>query len=246
MAKNRVNFVLQAKGGVGKSFIAALLTQHYLRREGGGKVVAVDTDPANATLHGYKALSVRRVDILMEGSDSLVDPRAFDALLESIVAEEADFIVDNGANCYFPLLDYVRETDAFAALVQAGKEVFLHSVVTGGQALVDTLRGFDSLAKITPPDARLVVWLNQYFGPIRGEGKDFEQMAVYERHRDRIEALVKLPKLNPYTSGKDLELMIARKLTFDEALAGTQFGLMEKQRLKAAQRAIFAQLGLVV
>jgi hypothetical protein len=28
-------------------------------------------------------------------------------------------------------------------------------------------------------------------------------MAVYERHRERIEALVKLPKLNPYTSGKD-------------------------------------------
>ncbi len=35
MVKNRVHFVLQAKGGVGKSFIAALLTQHYLRREGG-------------------------------------------------------------------------------------------------------------------------------------------------------------------------------------------------------------------
>lgn len=186
MAKNRVHFVLQAKGGVGKSFIASLLTQHYLRREGGAKVVAVDTDPANATLHGYKALPVRRVDILMEGSDSLVDPRAFDDLLESIVAEEADFIVDNGANCYFPLLDYVRETDAFAALVQAGKEVFLHSVVTGGQALVDTLRGFDSLAKITPPDARLVVWLNQYFGPIRGEGKDFDSARGRNSPEERL------------------------------------------------------------
>jgi hypothetical protein len=139
----------------------------------------------------------------------------------------------------------VRETDAFAALVEAGKEVFLHSVVTGGQALVDTLRGFDSLAKVAPPEARLIVWLNQYFGPIRSEEKEFEQMAVYERYRKRIEALVKLPRLNPYTSGKDLELMIARKLTFDEALGGTQFGLMEKQRLKAAQKAIFGQLALM-
>ncbi len=242
---NRVHFVLQAKGGVGKSYIAALLTQHYLRHADRREVVAVDTDPANATLFGYKALPVRRVDILMPGSDSLINPRAFDTHLNAIAAENADFIVDNGANCYFPMLDYMRESDAMTALAQAGKDVFLHSVVTGGQALIDTLRGFDSLATIAPPEARLIVWLNEYFGPVESEGKEFKQMAVYDRHRGRIEAVVKLPKLNPYTSGKDVELMIAKKLTFDEAIAGMDFGLMEKQRLRSAQKAIFGQLALL-
>ena len=242
---NRVHFILQSKGGVGKSFIASLLTQHCLKREGGGRVVAVDTDPANATLFGYKALPVRRADILMAGSDSLINPRAFDEHLNAIAEEDADFVVDNGANCYFPLLEYLRETDAVTVLIEAGKEVFLHSVITGGQALLDTLRGFDALAKVAPVEARLVVWLNEYYGPIEADGKDFERMQVYERHRERIHALVRLAKLNPYTSGKDVELMVARRLTFDEVMKAPEFGLMEKQRIRSAQKAIFSQLALV-
>ncbi len=89
--------------------------------------MAVDTDPANATLFGYKALPVRRADILVAGSDSLINPRAFDEHLNAIAEEDADFVVDNGANCYFPLLEYLRETDAVTVLIEAGKEVFLHS-----------------------------------------------------------------------------------------------------------------------
>ena len=52
--KRAVHLILQAKGGVGKSFIPALLTQYLLKREGGAKVLALDTDPANATLFGYQ------------------------------------------------------------------------------------------------------------------------------------------------------------------------------------------------
>ena len=243
--KKAVHIILQAKGGVGKSYIASLLTQYLLKREGGGKVVAVDTDPANATLFGYQGLPVERVDILMPGSDSLINPRAFDGHLNKIAEEDADFVVDNGANCYFPLLEYMRETDAVGALVETGKDVFLHSVITGGQALLDTLRGFDSLATFAPREARLVVWLNEYYGPIEAEGKQFKQMQVYERHRERLHALVHLAKLNPYTSGKDIELMVAKKLTFDEVMKTGEFGLMEKQRIRSAQKVIFSQLALL-
>lgn len=238
---NKVHFVLQAKGGVGKSFIAALLAQHYLSRDGEA-VVCIDTDPANRTLSGYTSLGVRRVDILDPGSTSRVNPRAFDSLLNSIVQERSDFIVDSGASSFLALNDYLLETRAIEALVELGKEVHLHTVITGGQALVDTLNGFDSLAKHAPAAAKLEVWLNEYFGPIESEGKGFNKMIVYERHRDRVANVIRIPKLNPYTSGKDLEIMISRKLTFAEAIAGDAFGLMEKQRIRDIQKHLFAQL----
>ncbi len=241
---NKVHFILQAKGGVGKSFVASLLAQQYLSREGGA-VVCIDTDPANRTLAGYKALGARQVNILAPGSTSRIDPRAFDALLNSIAEESADFIVDSGASSFLALTDYLVETRAIAALLEVGKEVHLHTVITGGQALRDTLVGFDSLASEAPLEAKLVVWLNEYFGPIEVEGKGFRELTVYERHRSRVTALVTIPKLNPYTSGKDLELMITKKLTFAEAIASGAFGLMEKQRLRDIQKNIFAQLALV-
>ena len=44
------------------------------------------------------------------------------------------------------------------------------------------------------------------------------------------------------TVGRDLEEMIARKLTFGEMAFATGFTLMSKQRLRMIQRSIFEQL----
>ena len=71
-----VHFVLQGKGGVGKSLIASLLYQ-YLHQQGRA-VTGVDTDPVNATFAGYKELSVQVLNI-MEGDD--IDQRRFDSLM---------------------------------------------------------------------------------------------------------------------------------------------------------------------
>jgi cellulose biosynthesis protein BcsQ len=117
---NKVHFILQAKGGVGKSFIAALLAQHYLSRDG-EPAVCIDTDPANLTLAGYKRLGARPVDILEPGSTSRVNPRAFDALLNTIAQETSDFIVDSGASSFLALTDYLLETRAIEALVEIGE-----------------------------------------------------------------------------------------------------------------------------
>jgi len=44
-----IHFILQGKGGVGKSLIAALLAQYLHGR--GLEVYCFDTDPINATLY---------------------------------------------------------------------------------------------------------------------------------------------------------------------------------------------------
>jgi CO dehydrogenase nickel-insertion accessory protein CooC1 len=51
----KIHMVLQGKGGVGKSFIAAMLAQYKARK--GQIPLCIDTDPVNATFHGYKALT---------------------------------------------------------------------------------------------------------------------------------------------------------------------------------------------
>ncbi|ENV5150799.1 conjugal transfer protein TraL, partial [Neisseria gonorrhoeae] len=49
-----IHISLQAKGGVGKSFLALMLSMFYRHIERPVKIF--DTDPANATLFGFPAL----------------------------------------------------------------------------------------------------------------------------------------------------------------------------------------------
>ena len=53
---------------------------------------------------------------------------------------------------------------------------------------------------------------------------------------------VLIPRFSPDTFGRDLEDMIARKLTFGEIAFATGFTLMSKQRLRMIQRSLFEQL----
>jgi hypothetical protein len=234
----KVNLVLQGKSGVGKSLVAALLAQHYqVATE--TEVVCIDTDPVNATLTGYSAFKTRRLE-LMRGAK--VDERKFDTMMEWVLQEDANFVIDNGASCFLPLSNYLIENDAISMISQAGKEVVIHTVVTGAQALLDTLTGFDQLAAQMLKEAQIMVWLNEYFGEIKHDGKSFEEMQVYETHKNRIAGILRIPKQSSDTFGRDIEIMLHKKLTFAEARASQEFSLMAKQRLAMMQRTIFEQL----
>lgn len=237
----KVNFILQGKGGVGKSFVASLLAQHF-RANGQEDVVCVDTDPVNATFSGYEAFRTRRVELLDNG---VVDSGRFDGLMMSIVNEDAHFIVDNGASCFIPLTKYLFESNALAVICSTGRDVVFHSVLTGGYGLRDTLAGFDWLAEKMPAETQIVVWLNEFFGPIEIDGKGFEEMKVFERHQDRISALLRLPKQNEQTFGRDLKVMLDQRLTFAEAKASSHFNLFAKQRISMMERQFLDQLKLV-
>jgi hypothetical protein len=237
----QVHLTLQGKGGVGKSFVSSLITQ-YLHAKGEG-VVAVDTDPVNATLAGYKAFDTQRLE-LMEGG-SLVE-RNFDALIERVVSEDSHFVIDNGAASFIPLSYYIAENDAINVIAQHGKQVVIHTVITGGQAIRDTLAGFASLVEQMPPETRIVVWLNEFFGDIEAEGKTFEDMKVYANNRDRVHGIVRIARQTGSTFGKDVQLMLDSKLTFDEVTASPAFGLMAKSRLSQVKKSIYDQLAAVI
>jgi hypothetical protein len=235
-----ISLTLQGKGGVGKSLVSALIAQY--KREKGHHVVCVDTDPVNNSFTQYKAFDTQRIE-LMEGSK--INERHFDDLMEMIFGSEADFVIDNGASCFVPLSSYLVENRAIEMLVEAGKTVVVHPVITGGQALIDTLSGFNRLASQFPEQAGMIVWLNEYFGPIADQGKDFEDMKAFQNHKDRVKGIVRIPKQNGDTFGKDVETMLESKWTFDEAIASDEFQLMAKQRLRMVKRHLFQQMDVV-
>ena len=233
----KIHMVLQGKGGVGKSMIAAVIAQYKASK--GHKPICIDTDPVNATFEGYKALDVRRLNIL-EGDE--INTRNFDALVEQIAATEVDVIIDNGASAFVPLSHYLISNQVPALLRDMGHELVVHTVITGGQALQDTVSGFAQLTNQFPAECLFVTWLNPYWGAIEHEGKRFEQMKAYTTNKARISAIIQIPPLKEETYGRDFAEMLQARLTFDEALAMSSLTIMTRQRLKIVKGQLFAQL----
>lgn len=232
-----IHAMLQGKGGVGKSTAMAVLTQYM--GDKGELPLPIDTDPVNATFASFPGLNVQRVEI-MEGEE--INPRKFDGMVEMACASETSVVIDNGASSFVPLAHYLISNEVPAMLQDMGHELVIHTMITGGQALVDTLSGFAHLAAQFPTEARFVVWLNPYFGAIEAEGRTFEQMKAYREHKARVSSLVQMPAFKAETHGYDFAQMLQSRLTFAEALESPAVPLMTKQRLTMVRRRLWEQL----
>jgi hypothetical protein len=232
-----IHMILQGKGGVGKSLIAAILAQY--KQSKGQSPLCIDTDPVNSTFFGFKALNVRRLQI-MEGDE--INPRNFDTLVELIAPTKDDVIIDNGASSFVPLAHYLISNQVPTLLQDMGHQMVVHTVITGSQALPDTVSGFNQLAGQFPLEALFVVWLNPYWGPIEHEGKTFEQMKAYKDHKERVSAILQIPALKEETFGRDLSDMLQDRLTFDQAAAMESLTIMSRQRLNIIKGKLYDQL----
>lgn len=239
--ENTVHFVLQAKGGIGKSFVSTLLAQHIQTET--GAVRCYDTDQENTTFANYAGLSVQHIAVANESR--LVDPKKFDVLMETLLTETGNFVIDTGANTFSNLLAYMVENEVFAMLADAGKKVFIHTIVGGGDTLADTTNGFYAIAQEVP-DVPLVLWCNEHFGELRtADGKPFIDTQGYKQSAARLTATVTLFKRNAATFGEDIRKLNTRRDTVAEALASADYTLMEKQRIKTFSRDVFGQLQAV-
>jgi len=221
------HFLMEGKGGVGKSLVASLLFQYFKHHE--KPVYGCDTDPVNSTFAGYSEFGVSTLP-LMKGED--IDPRMFDELIEIIcrLADEDHIIVDNGASSFIALCSYAKESDALAILSNQGHTILLHSVITGGLAMQDTLSNLEGLIKHFK--FPIVAWLNPYYGEIVMDKRDFWDFKVYKETPARFRAVIKLPKLKPETFGRDFEEILTRRWSFDQAVQSS-LPVMTRSRLMA-------------
>jgi len=224
-----VDFILQRKGGVGKSVTATLLYQALL--EEGRTVEGVDTDPSNKSLAGYKGLKVTPLHILNDEED--IDKSLFDALIESIgeLPKDAHVVIDNGSSNFVALRSYMKTCDITQVLADMGHEVKFHVVIAGGPDLENTCSGFKELA-VDFPETKLVPWLNPYNGDIGKDGNSFKTFKVAKEHAGQIFSTVAIPKCCQTSMfRKDLQRHFSRQQTFAEAI-NSPLPIVERHRLK--------------
>ena len=234
--RGTVHAMMQGKGGVGKSTCAALLTQYLQER--GRSVLGVDVDPVNHTLAAYKGLPIVSIEI-MENDE--VNLKRFDEVMERFLTEENDFVLDTGASSFIPLWNYVISNDALSVLRDAGRRVYVHTIIAGGGAMLETLGNFAAIAE-TLEDGELIVWLNEYESRVEANGKKFSEMQAFQANESKVAATVLVERRNPQTFGADLRRMITDKMTFAEARNGSGYAVMEKQRLSIIWKDLSAQL----
>jgi hypothetical protein len=232
-----IHITLQGKGGVGKSFVAAILAQYIAQRT--GKPLCIDIDPVNATFNGYASLEVRPLQIM---EDDEINSRKFDDMVELLAAQAAPVIIDSGASSFVPLSHYIISNQVPALLTEMGHQLVIHTVIAGGQSLLDTVSGFAHIASQFPEGTLFVVWINPFWGPIEHEGHEFEKMKAYLAYKERVSAIARIPQLKGETYGRDLSDMLKARLTFDEALALSSLTIMSRQRLKIIKGLLFNQL----
>ncbi len=235
-----IHYILQGKGGVGKSLVASLVAQLCQSK---GSIECYDTDPTNATFSGYKALGVKRVDI-MEDED--INQRNFDQLMEAIANSNAEnIIIDNGASTFIPLASYLNSNKVIDILNDLGHTVYIHTVITAGQGMRDTLTGFDALAKKFGQQSKLVVWLNLFWGKVAVDGKSFIDMKVYKENESLVDSIVVIPEYKKETFSRDLSEMLTDRMTFDERIESKTVQFMEKQRLKSMRDELFENMAVI-
>lgn len=199
----------------------------------------VDTDQENQTLQQYKGLPVKHVNIM--GENRTFDTRKFDAMIESMLdAENIEFVIDNGANTFAPLSNYLKEGAVIDMLRDAGHEVNIHTIIGGGDNFLDTLAGFADLAQQF--DTPIVVWKNKHFGKTEDKGVELEETKAFKAARSKVTGVITLPALNPSTYGADIQKLCKDRMTLSEAMDSPAFGRMAQSRVKRVFDEVFAQL----
>jgi len=171
--------------------------------------------------------------------ENRIDEKGFDAIMGIIFDNpRSKIVIDNGASSFLPLAGYLITNQVLELLDEHGHAVVFHTIVTGGQDLLDTITGLGELMTQFPARADFIVWLNEYFVAIEGEGKTFREMRVYQEHAARIKKVITLPRQSELFA-QDMKQMLEAHLTFDEAIRSEAFQFMSKHRLQTMRKALF-------
>lgn len=236
--ENSVHFVLQGKGGIGKTLVSSVIAQ-YINTRFPDTLKCYDTDQENATLAAYKALNVTAVDVMNE--DRTINRKMFDKMMLEILQENKNVVIDNGANTFSPLMSYLMENSFINLLQESGKKVYIHTIIGGGDNLKDTTSGFVSLAKQT--SCPMVIWLNE--NASWGNTENFVQSEAFVKNAYNVAGIVLLQGRNSDTFGDDIKRMQKKRLTLDEVKQSEEFNVLERSRLNSVITDLFTKLDLV-
>jgi len=240
---NTTHWTLQGKGGVGKSFLSTILAQYFQSR--GYEPACADTDPVNSTFYRMEELDVMLVPITEGGT---VLQRLFDPLFESILSTERVSVVDNGASTFLPIAKFISSNFILEAMQEHGKQVYIHSIVTGGQAKDDTVTGLLSMIDIVKKsntNTKIVVWQNEFWGIPEFNGTPLSEMPWIQENNSIIQGIVPIVDRNSDAFSTDIRLMNEKHMTLKQVKESDEFGFMAKSRINRVFGDIYTELDRV-
>lgn len=242
MVKN-FHFILQGKGGVGKSTCSSFIAQ-YLKHYN-IDYLAIDTDQVNASFASFKDLNVEALNIM---ENNQIVARGWDTLIEKCInTDKSNIIIDNGASSFVPLIAYAIENELVELLTSEDNDytgyIYIHVPIAGAESLTHTIKGLSTICERFPQEkVGIVCWLNYKEGKIEDNGKTFTEMKEYKANKDRIIHIIDIPDYNKDTFGKDLETMLSKNRTFDEMLNSQSVSVASRHRYKKLQKEIFEKI----
>ncbi|MCE5165600.1 conjugal transfer protein TraL [Plesiomonas sp. PI-19] len=239
-----INFVLQGKGGVGKSFASSILAQYFIDYKKKNNVVVADTDPVNTTTAKIKRLNADIIKIIE--NNNVVQSR-FDSMFESILeGGDLNFVIDNGASTFLPLLQYFHDNQVMEMFNEIKQDVYIHTIIVGGQAQADTIEGFESLVNLVKGSkAKIIVWINEFQGEPILSGKHIYETNFFELNKDVVAGAVLIKDRKSDAFDTDVKKLTSNSMTLIEALESDDFGLMAKSRLKRVFNDVYTQLDAI-
>lgn len=242
--KDTINFILQGKGGVGKSFAASILSQYFLDYKNKENVVVADTDPVNATTSKIKRLSAEVIKIV---EDNKIVQSRFDSMFEAILTNpDQTFVVDNGASTFLPLSQYFLDNCVMEMFDDIEQDVYIHTVIVGGQAMSDTLEGFEAISKLVAgSNVKVVAWINEFQGIPMLNGKHILETNFFTKNGDNLAGTVIITDRKSDAYDSDIEKMTSLSLTLGEVKESDKFNIMAKSRLNRVFNDIYKQLDVI-
>lgn len=243
MINNSVHFTLQGKGGVGKSFASSIVAQYFKDYKEIDNISVADTDPVNASTARVKRLNAAVVQIT---ENNTVIQSKFDSLFEAILSNDGTFVVDNGASTFLPMLQYFDDNEVIPMLADSGKNVFIHTIIVGGQAFADTLQGYENILKMVKgTSAKVVVWINEFQGVPSVKGTPLIDTGIFEKAGDHLAGVVRIANRNSDAFDTDLKRLTEKSLTLKEIENDDDFKIMSRSRLNRVFNDVYKQLDAI-
>jgi len=104
---NTAHFVMQSKGGAGKSLCSMLLAQYLNEKDSTLKII--DTGPFHYTLEKYEALNVENIKSLNKRGN--LDQTVVDKLINKFLSSKSPMLVDTSSANFLSINNYIIENE---------------------------------------------------------------------------------------------------------------------------------------
>lgn len=178
-------------------------------------------------------------------------------------------LFDVGASGFLPVSDFLKMGGAEAILAM-GNKLYLHTIIAGDKMFDDCILCLETILKNFPsPDVKIVLWKNEFFGPLAIEMdkdqlkrnhyaldpesptyKPLEKFDLYKENENRFFAILTVQQYDDDIIQSYIQRLLRGSLTFRSILNDkdnpSNFNLYEKMVVKKIRDQIYDQLAAVV